>query len=421
MKRVLAGALLLAAACDRRPESVPSAEAGPAPQIEVAIRGSIVAGRPVPLRLTLSNETADVIVPVSASFENGKGEARWGRAILGEVVYDASSDRFFENPEAQVSSPNLIYRSVLMPGERLVEDLDVRYQTLGTTKERARVVFHRLTASEFEQRVYVAVGGMMPRRFQPVGLLPEGPPRTGALLAGFFLRSERPTETAVTEFSFEIPALPAVIVKKIEAAGLSPERAIAADWAGGWASGDAEHSVVIAPTGATKSLAGVPFSAMHVIDDSVGNISFCVTGASRSEIEPLFPGYEIVPHKCLHVSVPRDEIMATLERISERGYEIKPIAFQLRDALDIVKRGRAPTPAGSPSPSPSATVTKAKPSPTPTSKPAPQKTPAPTPAATASASESAPAATDTPEKTPEATPETTATPAPTPEAEGAPE
>lgn len=392
------------------PVTVQSAEAsGPAPRVSVVVRGSIVPGRPVPLRITLSNDTPAVIIPVSASFETGKGEARWGRAILGEVVYDAESDRFLENPVAQRSSPNLIYRSALMPGERLVEDLEVRYQTIGPTKDQARVVFHRLSASEFEQRVYVGIGGMMPRRFQPVGLLPEGPARTGALLAGFFLRSDRPTETAVADVAFEIPALPSVIAKKISAAGLSPERAISAQWAGGWAAGDEERSVVITPAGATKMLPGVPYSALQVIDDSVANVSFCVTGASRAEIEPLFAGYEIVPHKCLHVSVPRELIMATLERISARGFEIKPNAFQLREALDVVKpAGGEPAPAGAPSPTPtpapspkasphSSSSSSPKPTPartaSPRPSPSPQRSaaqPAPSPAATPAAPEEIP-------------------------------
>lgn len=326
---------------------------GTIPVVTIAVRGELVAGRPVPYRVTVENVTADVLIPISADAQMGRGGARWAKPIVGEVLYDAEGDRFLENPVAQRASSHQFYRSAIAPGEALVEEFEVRYEAAGPIAEQFRVLFHRLSESEFDQRIYVATGGGVPRPYGPVGLLADPGARRGALLAGFLLRADRAPEAVTTAFEFTMPSVPPSVATKITAAGFSPARVLAASWASGWITGDDQRSLVVPQTGAPRTLAGIPFSALQVVDQTAGNVSFCVTGASREEIAPLFKGYDIVPHKCLHVSVPKDEILKTLEGISSAGFAVVPIDFQLREALDVVKRKASAEPVATPSPSPS--------------------------------------------------------------------
>lgn len=362
--RLAAGVALVvaAAACqrglvgaDEGPIVDPIREStGTTPVVTIAVRGELVAGRAVPYRVTVENVTGDVLVPISADAQMGRGGARWAKPIVGEVLYEAEGDRFLENPVAQRASSHQFYRSAIAPGEALVEEFEVRYETAGAIAEQFRVLFHRLSESEFDQRIYVATGEGVPRPYGPVGLLTERGARRGALLAGFLLRTDRAPEAVTTAFAFTMPAVPPSVSTKITAAGFSPARVLAASWVSGWIAGDDQRSLVVPQTGAPRTLAGIPFSALQVVDQTAGNVSFCVTGATRDEIAPLFKGYDIVPHKCLHVSVPKAEILKTLEGISGAGYAVVPIDFQLREALDVVKRKAGSEPAPSPSPSPSA-------------------------------------------------------------------
>lgn len=326
---------------------------GTIPVVTIAVRGELVAGRPVPYRVTVENVTDDVLVPISADAQLGRGGARWAKPIVGEVLYDAEGDRFLENPVAQRASSHQFYRSAIAPGEALVEEFEVRYEAAGPIGEQFRVLFHRLSEAEFDQRIYVATGGGVPRPYGPVGLLTERGARRGALLAGFLLRAERAPEAVTTAFEFTMPGVPPSVATKITTAGFAPARVLAPSWASGWLAGDDQASLFVPQTGAPRKLLGIPFSALQVVDETAGNVSFCVTGASREEIAPLFKGYDIVPHKCLHVSVPKPEILKTLEGISAAGFAIVPIDFQLREALDVVKRKASAEPSPSPSPSPS--------------------------------------------------------------------
>ena len=46
---------------------------------------------------------------------------------------------------------------------------------------------------------------------------------------------------------------------------------------------------------------------------------------------------EIVPHQCLHVSIPKEAILRTLEKVGGSGYDVL-ISDQVRLALDVTKR-----------------------------------------------------------------------------------
>lgn len=422
MNRSLVGVLvvaLLGLACQKglsapdegaAPEAIRDAT-GPAPEISVTMRGDPVAGRPVPYRIIIENRTREVIVPISAEARTGAGGTRWARPIVGEVRYDAQADRYVENPVAQRASSQSLFGSTLAPGESLVEDFEVRYGTTGELHETFRIVYHRLAPSAFEERAYVASGTGLPRRYLPLGLLSTDA-RKGALLAGFFLREPGSPEAASGTFSFTMPSVPAPIAARMEKAGYPPDRAIAAPWAGGWVTGDGEASVVVAAA-AVRKLAGIPFDAMRMIDATEGNVSFCITGASREEVTALFPGREIVPYKCLHVSVPRADILPSLERISAGGFRVEPIEFQLREALDVVRGATAAAaPAATPASTPAATP---KPTSTPTSRPSPTATPTsrPSPSATPTSS---PSPTSTPDAAETAIPEPTAAATSTPRA-----
>ena len=195
---------------------------GTIPVVTITVRGDLVAGRAVPYRVTVENVTGDVLVPISADAQLGRGGARWAKPIVGEVLYDADGDRFLENPVAQRASSHQFYRSAIAPGEALVEEFEVRYESAGAIAEQFRVLFHRLSESEFDQRIYVATGEGVPRPYGPVGLLAEPAARRGALLAGFLLRADRAPEAVTTAFAFSMPSVPPSVATKITAAGFSP-------------------------------------------------------------------------------------------------------------------------------------------------------------------------------------------------------
>lgn len=406
----LAALLLFAAGCSgsgataapAATSPTPAADEGPAipaaapdlpeegpPRVSLVVRAGLAPGRPVPYRLTFENRTRDVLVPFSVEASDGSGGSTWGRTVAGEVVYDESTDRFVETPvytvrEGGDTDHRVLLRSALFPGETLVEEFDVRYPHTGSVEEKVKLLFHRLTPAEFEVRCYVGSGESLPRRYAPLGRIQDPSARRGALLAGFYLRTERPPESAFGEIALTLPALPPSIANRFKTAGFEADRAMAADWAGGWLAGDSERSVLVTAAGATRQLHGVPFEALQVIDGAGSDVSFCVTGAKREEILPLFPGREIVPYKCLHVSMPRKDILPALERISNAGFAVFPVAFQLREALDLKKVAKpkaVPTKAESPTPVPAVTATKTPPktaTPTPTATPAPAESAVPT-------------------------------------------
>jgi len=359
-------------------------EEGP-PRVSVVVRAGLAPGRPVPYRLTFENRTRDVLVPFSVEASDGSGGSTWGRTVAGEVVYDESTDRFVETPVYTVqegtgvvpTDNRVLLRSALFPGETLVQEFDVRYSQTGSVEEKVKLLFHRLTPAEFEVRCYVGSGEALPRRYAPLGRIQDPSARRGALLAGFYLRTETPPEAAFGEIALTLPALPPAIANRFRTAGFDADRAMAADWAGGWLAGDSERSVLVTAAGTTRQLPGVPFEALQVIDGAGSDVSFCVSGAKREEIVPLFPGREIVPYKCLHVSMPRTDILPALERISTAGFAVFPVAFQLREALDLKKVAKVKPPATKvpESPSPSATATKAPAAKTPTPTPAAPVTP----------------------------------------------
>lgn len=404
-----AAALAIVAGCETTPSA--QAKTGPSatshheaasasgmPDVSVQLRAAVVAGRPVPYRLLITNESSDVIVPISAEAKEGKGLARFSRAVAGEVSYDAASDRYLENPLLRATAERVLFRAAVFPGESLVQDLDVRYPRSGEVSETVRVLYHRLSRSEFESSVYVDAGGAVPRRYSPVGLLSDKVAREGALLAGFLVRTDRDPEAITGTIQIDLPAVPAAIAAKIQAAGLEPDDVLSASWAGGWIAGDADRSLLV--TGdSVRALPGVPFPVVQRIDVVEGAVPFCITGATRDQIAPLFAGYEIIPHECLHVSVPRDAILRTLEKIGGAGWSVELSNAHLREALDLVKRAPLPAPtgtagAGTPSERPR----------TASAGPKPKKRPV-TPSESATAT---PAATERP-----ATPEVTATPAAT--------
>lgn len=379
--------------------AIPAATQLPAegpPRVSVVVRAGLAPGRPVPYRLTFENRTRDVLVPFSVEASDGAGGSTWGRTVAGEVVYDESADRFIETPvyTAQegggASGNRVLLRSALFPGETLVEEFEVRYPHTGSVEEKMKLLFHRLTPEEFEVRCYVGSSEALPRRYAPLGRIRDPSARRGALLAGFYLRTETPPESAFGEIELTLPALPPAIATRFQKAGFEADRAMAADWAGGWLAGDSERSVLVTAAGATRQLSGVPFEALQVIDGAGADVSFCVTGAKREEIAPLFPGREIVPYKCLHVSMPRKDILPVLERISNSGFAVAPVAFQLREALDL-KRVSKPKPAPK--------VAAESPAPTPGAAKTPPKAPpaTPPPVATPAAPRESPAPVTTPE------------------------
>lgn len=356
------GAAILAGACEHSLKSADAgpteepirASSGPAPETALVVRANLLPGRPIPYRLTLRNVTDDVLVPISAEASAGVGIASYARPVIGDVTYDAQTDRYLENPVVQRSASPVLYRAALFPGEAIVEDIDVRYPHAGAATEKVRVLYHRLSRSEFDSRVYVATGGALPRRFAPIGLLSDKSAREGALLAGFYLRLQRPPEAVFATVDVEMPAVPPAVAVRIKTAGLDPEGALASSWTAGWIAGDGERSVVV--TGdQTKPLPGVPIEVIRMIDAVQGEVPFCINGATREEIAPLFSGYEIIPHKCLHVSVPRDAILRTLEKIGGAGYAVVVTDFQLHGALDIAKRK---APAATPTPEATAVPSK---------------------------------------------------------------
>src|SRR5439155_24862823 len=97
-----------------------------------------------------------------------------------------------------------------------------------------------------------------------------------------YLRPARPQESVAASLQLELPAPPGAIAKRIADAGFAPEKAIEAGWAGsGWIAGDEERSILVGPTGGgSRLLPGVPYAAVQVIDQTQGDVSFCVTGAS---------------------------------------------------------------------------------------------------------------------------------------------
>ncbi|HVO29523.1 MAG TPA: hypothetical protein VMV18_02255, partial [bacterium] len=182
---------------------------GAMPEVTLAVRAALVAGRPVPYRLVLKNVTSDVIVPVSVDATTGTGRARFSRPVAGEVTYDASTDRFLENPARAATGERVLYRSALFPGEALVQDFDVGYTHTGEAHETVKVRFYRLSRSDFESHVYVGAGGTLPKRFAPLGLLTDSVAREGALLAGFHLRVDAEPETATGGIDVDMPDIPA--------------------------------------------------------------------------------------------------------------------------------------------------------------------------------------------------------------------
>lgn len=378
---------------DEAPKPTATVELPPAgpPRVSLVVRAGLAPGRPVPYRLTLENRTRDVLIPILATASDGDGGTSWAREVAGEVAYDAETDRYVETPVygvqpgSRTDTRQSIFRSALFPGETLVEEFEVRYGHTGAVEEKVKVEFHQLSPAEFERNCYVSAGDTLPRRYGPVGRWQDPSARRGALLAGFYLRTDKPPASAVGEIALTLPALPPAIATRIKAAGFEPDRAMAADWAGGWLAGGAEHSVLVTAAGATKPLPGVPFDALQVIDGAGADVSFCVTGAKRDDLVPLFPGREIVPFKCLHVSVPRKHILTALERVSAAGFAVTPTDFQAREALDVKKVAgpRAPPkpvapPAGTPPAKPSPVVSKT-PKPTPSATPTPAATSAETP------------------------------------------
>lgn len=437
----------------------PVREEGP-PRLSLVVRGALVPGRPVPYRLTFENRTRDVLIPITAEASDGSGGATWARSVVGEVTYDEGKNWFVETPihggpQSSAGSPDgppdvarALFRSAVFPGETIVHDFEVRYDHAGTVSETVRLLYHRLNAEDFDQLCYVRSGDGLPRRYEPVGNLQDRSARLGALLAGFYLRAPEKPESVAGSIELVLPGLPPAIVTRIERAGFEAERAMAADWAGGWLAGDAERSVLVTPAGVTRPLRGVPFEALQVIDDAGNDVSFCVTGAKREEIAPFFTGREIVPYKCLHVSVPRTDILPTLERMGAAGLSVRRVSFESRVALDVVREGAAktapPPPAASPAATPMETPTAstgasraastgatpaastaASPARTPTARatktpsPVPPKTPAParTPApATTPAPARTPVTTKTPAPAETPVPAKTPVPAETPEA-----
>lgn len=321
------------------------------PEVSLVVRASLVAGRPVPYRLVLKNTTRDVIVPILAEATAGVGRARFSRPVAGEITYDAASDRFLENPAQPASGERSLYRSALFPGEALVQDFDVRYAHTGEAHEVVKVRFHRLSRSDFESHVYVGAGGTLPKRFAPLGLLTDPVAREGALLAGFHLRAEAEPETATGTIDVEMPEIPASITAKIVAANLDAGDVLSASWAGGWVAGDGERSVVVTGNDARAlSLPGIPFDVVERIDLVSGEVPFCITGAKKEEITPFFPNREIIPHDCLHVSVPRESILRVLEKISAAGFAVSVSDEHLKGALDLVRRKGEPEPAAASTP-----------------------------------------------------------------------
>ncbi|HVO30009.1 MAG TPA: hypothetical protein VMV18_04710, partial [bacterium] len=141
------------------------------------------------------------------------------------------------------------------------------------------------------------------------------------------------------------------ITAKIRAANLDADTVLAAPWAGGWIAGDAERSVVVTGNDARALLLpGIPFDVVQRIDVVSGEVPFCITGAKKEEIAPLFPNREIIPHECLHVSVPRDSILRVLEKISAAGFAVTVSDEYLKGSLDLSKRKGLPEPAAVASP-----------------------------------------------------------------------
>lgn len=338
-------ALLLLTACEVQAPDSPAAKpqapaSGPPPEVAIVVRAGLLPGRPVPYRLTIKNGTGDVLIPVSAEATEGVGVASFFRPVLGKISYDRSSDRYLENAVALQSSKDVLYRTALQPGEAMVEEMDVRYPRAGTVTEKVNLLFQRLSPAQFDSLVYVGASDSIPRVFEPVGMISDKSAREGALLSGFYLRLSRLPESADTTIEVVLPEVPPAVAARIRTAGLDPGAAIAASWSGGWVAGDTSRSILV--TGdQTKPLAGVPIDVIRMIDGVDGDVPFCVTGASREEIAPVFQGYDIVPHNCLHVSVPRVAMMRILGKIGSSGYAVRVSDNQYHAALDVFRPGAA--------------------------------------------------------------------------------